>query len=152
MGFLIGLMTFILVVNCLVLMLLILIQLPKKDAGAGTAFGSGATDALFGAGTGNALTKMTKYAATIFFVLSISLSILNVRAQHKVDSGLLEEIKKQAAKPGPGSAGLPATPAPMAGSNPLGSLMISTNPSPTPAAAPASSNKLATPPPAKPGK
>ena len=45
-----------------------LIQLPKKDAGAGLAFGGGATDALFGAGSGNVLTKITKYAATVFFV------------------------------------------------------------------------------------
>ena len=52
MSFFIGVLTFFLVVNCAVLILLVLIQLPKKDAGAGLAFGGGAADALFGAGFG----------------------------------------------------------------------------------------------------
>ena len=60
MGFIAGILTVLLVLNCLVLILLVLIQLPKKDAGAGMAFGGGAADALFGAGSGNALTKITK--------------------------------------------------------------------------------------------
>ena len=63
MGFLIGLLTVVMVLNCVILIFLVLIQLPKKDAGAGLAFGGGATDALFGAGSGNVLTKITKYAA-----------------------------------------------------------------------------------------
>jgi preprotein translocase subunit SecG len=76
MGFLIGLLTVVMVLDCLVLILLVLIQLPKKDAGAGLAFGGGATDALFGAGSGNVLTKITKYAATTFFVMSVVLSLM----------------------------------------------------------------------------
>ena len=57
MTFIIGFLTVILVLDCLVLILLVLIQLPKKEAGAGLAFGGAATDALFGAGSGNVLTK-----------------------------------------------------------------------------------------------
>ena len=57
------------------LILLVLMQLPKKEAGAGLAFGGGATDALFGAGSGNVLTKITKYAAVIFFALALLLSV-----------------------------------------------------------------------------
>ena len=60
MAFLIGLLTFVMFLDCLVLVFLVLIQLPKKDAGAGLAFGAGATDALFGAGSGTVLTKVTK--------------------------------------------------------------------------------------------
>ena len=41
MSLLIGFLTFILVVNCVFLMLLVLVQLPKKEAGAGLAFGAG---------------------------------------------------------------------------------------------------------------
>jgi len=44
MGFLIGLLTVVMVLDCLALILLVLIQLPKKDAGAGLAFGGGATE------------------------------------------------------------------------------------------------------------
>ena len=76
MSFLIGLLTVILVLNCLLLILLVLIQLPKKEAGSGLAFGGAATDALFGAGTGNVLTKVTKYATGVFFVLALSVSLL----------------------------------------------------------------------------
>ena len=43
MGFLIGLFTVVMVLDCAALIFLVLIQLPKKDAGAGLAFGGGAT-------------------------------------------------------------------------------------------------------------
>src|SRR5476649_2230051 len=82
MSFLVGILTVAMVFNCAILILLILIQLPKKDAGAGMAFGGGAADALFGAGSGTALSKLTKYAATIFFVLVFVLSIMNTHARH----------------------------------------------------------------------
>jgi preprotein translocase subunit SecG len=68
--------TAIMVLDCLFLILLVLVQLPKKEAGMGQAFGGGATDALFGAGSGNVLTKTTKWGAAIFFVLAIMLTIM----------------------------------------------------------------------------
>jgi preprotein translocase subunit SecG len=67
----------VLVLTCLFLCLLVLVQLPKKEAGLGQAFGSGATDALFGPGSGNMLTKLTKWAAGIFFVLTLLVWILH---------------------------------------------------------------------------
>ena len=70
------LLTFVLVLTCLFLCLLVLVQLPKKEAGLGQAFGSGATDALFGPGSGNMLTKLTKWAAGIFFALTLLVWIL----------------------------------------------------------------------------
>jgi len=76
MSIIAGLLTFFLILNCLVLILLVLIQLPKKDAGAGLAFGGGAADTLFGSGSGNVLTKVTKYAAGVFLVLALILSFL----------------------------------------------------------------------------
>ena len=76
MSIFIWLLTFFLVLNCVFLILLVLIQLPKKEAGLGQAFGGSTTDALFGAGSGNALTKMTKYSAGVFFVLTMLISIL----------------------------------------------------------------------------
>jgi preprotein translocase subunit SecG len=74
-------LTVVLILDCLVLSLLVLIQLPKKEAGVGVAFGGGATDALFGAGSGNALTKLTKYTATAFFALVIVLAFMKVKEQ-----------------------------------------------------------------------
>jgi len=94
MSFFIGILTFFLVVNCAVLILLVLVQLPKKDAGAGLAFGGGAADALFGAGSGNALTKITKYAASVFFVLALSIGILQDRA-HQGNTAAFEKQVEQ---------------------------------------------------------
>jgi preprotein translocase subunit SecG len=74
---LIVLLTLALILDCVVLIFLVLIQLPKKEAGAGLAFGASATDALFGAGSGTVLTKITKYAAGIFFGIAIILSLLH---------------------------------------------------------------------------
>ena len=68
-------LTVILFLNCLFMILLVLVQLPKKEAGLGTAFGGGATDALFGAGAGNVLTKLTKWCAVLCLVLCLALSL-----------------------------------------------------------------------------
>jgi preprotein translocase subunit SecG len=112
MGFLIGLLTVVMVLDCVVLIFLVLIQLPKKDAGAGLAFGGGATDALFGAGSGNVLTKITKWAATTFFVLAVVLSLMQ-RAYHTrtvsaFEAGLVKAPSPLAAPAAPAQP--PSTP------------------------------------------
>jgi preprotein translocase subunit SecG len=109
MNFVIVLFTIVLILDCLLLGLLILIQLPKKEAGAGVAFGGGATDALFGAGSGTALTKLTKYTAIIFFALVLLLSILN-SASRSSTSDFKKLLEKQQAavppqKPVPAASG-----------------------------------------------
>jgi preprotein translocase subunit SecG len=95
------LLTLLLVLDCLLLILLVLIQLPKKEAGAGLAFGGAATDALFGAGTGNVLTKVTKYATAVFFGIAILLIMLQ---PGKSGSDLETQMKKQASQPVPAPA------------------------------------------------
>jgi preprotein translocase subunit SecG len=94
MSLLIGILSFVLVIICLFLGLLILIQLPKKEAGMGTAFGGDAAVAMFGAGTGNALTKMTKYAAGAFLILCLVLAVLNSQASKSRTKGLRDELNK----------------------------------------------------------
>jgi len=91
---LIWILTPILLIDCLILGLLVIVQLPKKEAGVGMAFGGGATDALFGAGSGTALTKLTKYTTGIFFALVLILCLLNVRAHHPSGSELEKALKK----------------------------------------------------------
>jgi preprotein translocase subunit SecG len=113
MGFIIGLLTFFMVLDCIVLVMLVLIQLPKKEAGAGLAFGGAASDALFGAGSGNVLTKITKYAATIFFVMALLLSILHSRYYGRTSAFQ----QKLSAAPGQTAPAMPAnggSPAPAA--------------------------------------
>jgi preprotein translocase subunit SecG len=123
MSFIIGLLTVVMVLNCLVLILLVLIQLPKKEAGLGMAFGSSATDALFGAGSGNVLTKITKYSAGIFFGLAVLLSLMQSHYHRRPGSEFQKELQKQTQQGGftlpPPATTQPATPAstPAAGTN-----------------------------------
>lgn len=71
--------TLVVVVHILVslgLIGLIMIQ-QGKGAEAGASFGGGASQTVFGSqGSGNFLTKTTKYLAIIFFITSISLAVI----------------------------------------------------------------------------
>ena len=109
---LIWILTPVLIIDCLLLGLLVLIQLPKKEAGMGTAFGGGATDALFGAGSGTVLTKLTKYAAGIFFALVLLLNLLNIRAKpgSGFENALSNPVTEQPAAP-PAMPAAPSAPA-----------------------------------------
>src|SRR5215204_5300827 len=102
--FFIYLLTVVLVIDCLFLVLLVLVQLPKKEAGMGQAFGGAATDALFGAGSGNVLTKVTKWCAGIFFGLAIALTIMGTYKTSTGGGGNLQRLMKES-----GSA-VPAAP------------------------------------------
>lgn len=131
MNFVAGILTVALVANCVVLIFLVLIQLPKKDAGAGVAFGGGTADALFGAGSGNVLTKITKWAAGIFFALALLLSFLEAKL-NSASSGSDFEKKVQQQQSQAPMAPLPGTPLP-ASTAPAASTNISVLP-PAPAA------------------
>ena len=103
-AFILAFLTVVLVLNCLFLILLVLAQLPKKDAGIGMAFGGGATEALFGAGTGSILTRITKYSAGIFMGLSLFLSMMNSHTSRRADTLLDDELQRLSvpAAPAPG--------------------------------------------------
>src|ERR1041385_2129698 len=125
MTFLIALLTLVMVLDCLILNLLVLIQLPKKEAGAGLAFGGSATDALFGAGSGNVLTKITKYSAGFFFAMAIIISFL-YNIQHNRNASTFGAKLGQApasSGPVPGPVTIPPATVPTssipAGSNPI---------------------------------
>src|SRR5882672_8495118 len=99
MAILIGFLTLLMVLDCVIVILLVLIQLPKKDAGAGLAFGGSATDALFGAGSGTVLTKITKYAAGTFFAMALILSILQSNYHRRSVSTLTRQLSGPGAMP-----------------------------------------------------
>ena len=106
MTFIAGLLTIALIINCVLLIGLVLIQLPKKDAGAGLAFGAGAADALFGAGSGNALTKITKWATIVFLVMALLLGFLwdKARNANNADAFAKQVQQKQMQTPTPPAA------------------------------------------------
>lgn len=155
MGFIIGLLTFIMVLDCLLLIFLILMQLPKKEAGMGTAFGGGATDALFGPGSGNVLTKTTKYAAGIFLILSLLLSVLGSHRATSKTQNIKQKLEQKAGSapqlPVPGTPTSQITPVPAAAPATNIVTIKPTNAAPaapvpataTPAPTPAATNKPA---------
>jgi preprotein translocase subunit SecG len=125
-----GILTVVLTANCVLLIFLVLIQLPKKDAGAGMAFGGGAADALFGAGSGNVLTKITKWATGIFFAIALILGLSEVSA-HRGNAPAFQKAleQKQAQLPGQIPVGVPSsTPAPAAPTTATNSSPTSANP------------------------
>jgi preprotein translocase subunit SecG len=136
MSLIVTLLTIVLVLDCAVLILLILMQLPKKEAGLGQAFGSSATDALFGSGSGNALTKTTKYAAALFFALALLLTILGPRLNE--DRRRQKEFETGSSGKSPKSQVTPASPASLLGTN---LLTAATNVPVEATKAPASTNK-----------
>jgi len=151
--FLIILLSVVMVLDCVVLCFLVLMQLPKKEAGAGLAFGGAASDALFGAGSGNFLTKATKWTAGVFFALAFFLSLLQSYRAHQKGSEFLQHLKDRtteqpAITTPPAATPPPTTPPPItpatstAGSNAFMTPQIESN---APAPATSTTNPAATP-------
>src|SRR5262245_47494140 len=137
MAFIIVLLTLAMVLTSVILIFLVLIQLPKKEAGGVLAFGASGADALFGAGSGTMLTKITKYAATAFFVLAIVLSLLQSYYHNRRSTTFQQNIGKTTqTAPAALPPAAPATPPPsstpgtISGTSPI-PLTITTNPPPS---------------------
>jgi preprotein translocase subunit SecG len=99
------------VVNCLVLLLVILIQQGKAGDMA-SAFGGGSSQAAFGARTGaTLLTKVSWVSAALFFAGALALSIVSTRGPGSV-LGSVPAPAPAATQPAPATtpAPAPATP------------------------------------------
>jgi protein translocase SecG subunit len=111
MDILFAFLAVILFLDCIVLILLILLQLPKKEAGAGMAFGGSATDALFGAGSGNALATITKYSAGIFFGAAFLMAFITTHRGPTAGGAFEDALTKPGkAAAQPATSPSPATP------------------------------------------
>jgi len=94
------------------------------------AFGAGTADALFGAGSGNALTKITKYGTGVFLVLALGLGYMQDKLHR--DNGAADFAKQVQQKQMQAPAIAPApvatpTPVPAAPANTLLSTQPATN-------------------------
>lgn len=81
--------TILLVVHLLVAIFLVSVILMQRSSGGaldGLGGGSGANSILSARGTGNFLTKVTAILATIFFITSLSLSLLYKSEEPKAAS------------------------------------------------------------------
>lgn len=78
---LIPIFSFILILISLFLILIVLLQRASTNAGLGSAFGGGVTEAAFGGQTGNILTRITIICAVAFFVISFGLYLAHLASQ-----------------------------------------------------------------------
>jgi len=101
--------------------LLILIQLPKKESGSGLAFGGGTLDMALGAGAGNVLTKLTKVSASLFLLLCLVLAVIGGTDKGGLSERLAGDEAPTATTPtatsdlmAPAEGAAPSAPAPTA--------------------------------------
>ena len=113
MSILINIFTVVLLFVSAFLILVVLMQKAKSDGGMGAALGGGATEAAFGADTGNVLTNATIKAAITFFVLCFGLYLgqIYVVKHKKAEGGQLPTITVPAAPFAPAAAAPVAAPA-----------------------------------------
>ena len=90
------------VVSSLSIIVLVLLQ-QGKGADMGAAFGSGSAGSVFGAtGAANFLSRMTKWAAVIFFASTIGLAWVSHRTGDSIlDSGIMQGYDEEAPVEGP---------------------------------------------------
>jgi preprotein translocase subunit SecG len=127
------------IIVSLLIILVTLMQRPKSE-GLGAAFGGGMTENIFGAQTTNVLANFTRWMAGVFFVLTLTLSILYSK-QSNQKSAIYEQLKnapKPSATPAPAPPPVPAAPP---AAKPAGSPAASpaTSPASTTTATPAAS-------------
>jgi len=111
MSLLIGILTFVLILNSLFLVLVVLMQRAKTDGGMGSALGGGSMESTFGAETSNVLSGATIKAAIAFFVISFVLYLAHIyqSKHHESVDNKLPTVVAPATLPAP----QPATPAPV---------------------------------------
>jgi preprotein translocase subunit SecG len=98
-------------IMCFLMILIVLLQ-TGKGAQMGSAFGSGASQTIFGTrGAATLLSKLTTVAAILFMLTSLSLAILS--SQRSASSIIKEEGSKPTtqmpAQPSPEKAPLPSS-------------------------------------------
>ena len=90
--------TVLLVVHLLVAIFLVSVILMQRSSGGALGGGSGANSILSTRGTGNFLTRLTAILATIFFITSLSLSLLYKSGEPKATS-ILESAPAEQSVP-----------------------------------------------------
>ena len=90
------------------------------------AFGGAATDALFGAGSGNVLTKITKYVAGGFFGLALLMAVIGSNKPKTGGALLMQEVTKHGTSPAPQET--PSSSSPSSPATSTGLLELSNSP------------------------
>lgn len=88
-GFFVGLGTFLLILLCGWLVLLILMQRPSANAGMGAALGGGVAESAFGGEASTVLTRWTVYGIVAFFLGTLVLSLTQMSRRGTLNEGKL---------------------------------------------------------------
>lgn len=81
------------IISAFSIIVLVLLQ-QGKGADMGSAFGSGSAGSLFGAtGAANFLSRMTKWAAVVFFLATIGLAYMANSGGQEEDTGIMESFQ-----------------------------------------------------------
>ena len=112
------LLTTFFVLNCLVLIIVVLLQSGKAADLAGAFGGAGSQTAFGPRGAASVLSQATTWCAIMFMVCALALAVRVDRAEN--GSSILQQYSKPAPKPKPGvpPAATPQQPAPAAPSKP----------------------------------
>jgi preprotein translocase subunit SecG len=129
------------VINCLVLIIVVLLQSGKAADLAGAFGGAGSQTAFGPRGAANAMSTATTWCAIMFMLCAMALVLRSERATGQ-NGSILQNYSKPAPKPAPANtpATLPVHPSGIPGSAPTSA------PSTTPAAPPANSQPASQPP------
>jgi preprotein translocase subunit SecG len=100
MNFFLYLLIVLHVIICLFLILVVLLQTGKSADLAGAFGGQGSQTAFGPRGAANLLTKMTSYAAALFMVTSLGLTIMLARV-HAGDHSVLSGMKSSTTQTAP---------------------------------------------------
>ncbi len=76
---------------CLLMALVVLMQRPKNE-GLGAAFGGGMTENLFGAQTTSVLANFTRWLGGVFFLLTLTLSVLYAKQSTTTKSAIQQRL------------------------------------------------------------
>ena len=97
------------IISAFSIIVLVLLQ-QGKGADMGSAFGSGSAGSLFGAtGAANFLSRMTKWAAVVFFLATMGLAYVANSGGQEEDTGIMESFQPVPTVPAsPGAAQQPS--------------------------------------------
>jgi len=106
------------IISAFSIIVLVLLQ-QGKGADMGSAFGSGSAGSLFGAtGAANFLSRMTKWAAVVFFITTMGLAYFANSSGEEEDTGIMESFQPVPTMPAPagtesgsGAGSIPSVPA-----------------------------------------
>jgi len=94
-----GLLVFVHVVVCVFLVIVVLLQSGKAADLAGAFGGMGSQTAFGPRGTATLLSKLTRIAATLFMVTSLTLAIMATRGTGGPGTTVLEEMPSRGSQP-----------------------------------------------------